>query len=468
MITLEETIDVDDCIENVFRYVSNFQTIEQWDPAVLESRKISPGKAGIGTVYHLKLRYGILPVSMIYTVKAYQPPEKVVLEGKGDSFTAVDTIRFVSLDDTTRIIYRADLTFQGKGGAIAPLFKKVLESAAGKAVSGLEMAFNRAIRPPAVRPGRTLLDRTILGGLPGFTRFGYQNAKRRWEPVTRRLDGRTVVITGATSGIGLAAARGLAGLGARVAMVARNPQKAEAVKEQLSTVTGNHAIALYQADMGVLSQVKRLARKIMDSEDSLDILINNAGALYPSRGVTDEGFEQTFATDLLGPFALTELLMPALKASKPARIINVSSGGMYTQKIFPDDLQYCEEPFNGAKAYARAKRGLVILTEQWAGQLRHDGIVVHAMHPGWVRTPGIQHALPKFYKAVDRLLRTPEQGADTIVWLAVAPEAGLTTGLFWLDRTPHTTQVFKSTLETPDERKQLYRHLKTIMDQGGA
>lgn len=466
MITLNETIEVNEPIENVFRYVSDFQTIEQWDPAVLESRKISPGKTAIGTVYHLKLRYGIFPVSMTYTVKEYQPPERVVLEGRGDSFTALDTIRFVAMGKKTRIIYRADLTFQGMGASIVPLFKKTLESAGKKAVLGLKNAFNRTIHPPAVRPGRTLLDRTILGGLPGFTRFGYQRARRRWTPVTPRLDGKTVVITGATSGIGLAAAHRLAGLGARVAVVARNPRKAAAVKKQLSTATGNHAIVLYQADMGSLRQVKQVARELMDTEDSLDILINNAGALYPSRIITDEGFEQTFATDLLGPFALTELLMPALKASSPSRIINVSSGGMYTQKIYPDDLHYLGEPYNGSKAYARAKRGLVILTELWADPLYRDGITVHAMHPGWVRTPGIEHALPTFYKAVNRLLRTPEQGADTIVWLAVAPEAGLTTGLFWLDRTPHTTQVFKSTQETPDERKQLYRHLKTIMKQG--
>ena len=466
MITLKETIEVKEAIETVFRYVSDFQTIEQWDPAVLASKKASPGKTGVGTVYHLKLRYGLFPVSMTYTIKEYQSPGKVVLQGVGDSFTALDTIRFVSLGNKTRIIYRADLAFQGIGAAIVPFFRKALESAGKKAVSGLDKAFSRTIHSPGIRPGKAFLDRTIIGGLPAFTRLGYQAARRRWEPVIPCLNRKTVVITGATSGIGLAAAESLAGLGARVAMVSRNPEKAISVKNRIAAATGNPAIALYQADMGILSQVKKVARELMEKEQQIHILINNAGALYPSRSVTREGFEHTFATDLMGPFALTELLIPALKASKPARIINVSSGGMYTQKIYPDDLQYLNEPFNGAKAYARAKRGLVILTELWADQLSRDMVTVHAMHPGWVRTPGVQHALPGFYKAVDRLLRTPEQGADTIVWLSVAPEAALTTGLFWLDRTPHTTQVFSSTLETLDEREQLYRNLKTIMKKG--
>ena len=122
------------------------------------------------------------------------------------------------------------------------------------------------------------------------------------------------------------------------------------------------------------------------------------------------------------------------------------------------------EPQHPAVAYARAKRGLMILTEEWAGRWRGDGIVANAMHPGWADTPGVENSLRTFYRVTRRLLRSPEEGADTAVWLAAATEAGKVSGKFWLDREQHPSHLFKSTRETPAERAQLLSTLEELLE----
>ena len=156
---------------------------------------------------------------------------------------------------------------------------------------------------------------------------------------------------------------------------------------------------------------------------------------------------------------LLYLLKNRLKKSRGSRIINVSSGGMYTQKIDVQDLQNCQGQYNGVKAYARAKRGIVILTRIWSGYFKKYGIAVHSMHPGWVDTPGIERSLPEFHQWVHPILRTPEQGADTIAWLATSRQGGQCSGLFWLDRRPHETVVFPGTGESEKDRRKLWRKL---------
>ncbi|MFZ5570296.1 MAG: SDR family NAD(P)-dependent oxidoreductase [Thermodesulfobacteriota bacterium] len=463
MITLTEHIAVARPREEVFRYVSDFRSIAEWDPGVVAAWKITPGKVGVGTEYGLNLRYGLFPVSMTYKIVEYEVPRKVVLEGRGESFSARDTIVFSQRGaGETGIDYSATLRFGGLGAKIAPLFSRLLQRIGRNAVAGLKNALDQYPPAPAITLGDAWLDRSIVGGLPGFTRWGFQRSRRHWKPVPASLAGKTVLVTGATSGIGLAAATGLADRGARVLLVARRAEKAAAAADQIMGLTGNDNLEIYPADMAVPGQVRALAAAVRRREHRLDVLVNNAGALFHKRENTADGLEKTLATDLLGPFILTEELAPLLAESAPARVINVSSGGMYTQKIRVDDLAFRREPYDGAKAYARAKRGLVILSEIWAGSYADQGIVVHAMHPGWVKTPGIKRALPEFYRIMDRLLRTPEQGADTIIWLAVAPEAAKTTGRFWLDRRPHLTHVFPHTRETESERQFLYRELARL------
>ena len=154
--------------------------------------------------------------------------------------------------------------------------------------------------------------------------------------------------------------------------------------------------------------------------------------------------------------------MVTMAPEPPARIINVSSGGMYTQKIRVDDLQWRLQPYDGTRAYARTKRGQVILTELWADRLEDRGIVVHSMHPGWAATPGVADSLPAFYRVTRPLLRTAEEGADTIVWLCASDEAAETTGLFWHDRRPRPTHRARGTRATDQERAALWEALEEL------
>jgi len=301
-----------------------------------------------------------------------------------------------------------------------------------------------------------MLDAFLDKSLIGYTALGY-----RWRPhppIDADLRGRVALVTGATSGLGRATATALARLGATTVIVGRNPTKTAAVGSQIRKETGNPAVREEIADLSLMSQIRALAGRL---EAPIHLLVNNAGVLLPTREQTEEGLERTFATNLLGHFLLTNLLADKLEA--PARIINVSSGGMYTQRIRPDDLQMEKTRYDGTVAYARTKRGQVILTELWAERFRDRGIVVHSMHPGWAATPGVSESLPRFYKVTRPLLRTAEQGADTIVWLCVSEEAGQTTGSFWHDRRPRPTHRLAATRETPQEREALWNALEGIL-----
>jgi NAD(P)-dependent dehydrogenase (short-subunit alcohol dehydrogenase family) len=296
-----------------------------------------------------------------------------------------------------------------------------------------------------------------------FTRFGYRAARRHWNPVSAYLRDRHVVITGATSGLGLATATTLAARGAELTLVGRDRAKANGVARDLKRRFGNPRVHVEIADLSLLENVRALVARLLDKGRPIDVLVNNAGALIDPRELTTEGLEKSFALLLAGPYVLTEGLRPLLKQSAAARgvarVVNVLSGGMYTQKIQVEDLQSEQGRYSGAVAYARAKRGLLIVTEEWARRWAKDGIVVNAMHPGWADTPGVVSALPVFHRLTEKVLRTPEEGADTIVWLAAATEAGKVSGEFWLDRRPHLKHVLPGTRETAAERRKLIRAL---------
>ncbi len=205
-----------------------------------------------------------------------------------------------------------------------------------------------------------------------------------------------------------------------------------------------------------LASVREFAFDFLASDASLDVLINNAGVLPAERTHTEEGFELTFATNVLGPFLLTALLLPALRRSAPSRVVNVSSGGMYTARIDLDDPQLQRRDFDGARFYAHTKRAQVILSEEWGRRLADDGITVHSTHPGWVATPGVAASLPRFNRVMGPLLRDASAGADTIVWLAGSTDAARTTGEFWHDRRPRPKHRFPWTRETPAERSRFF------------
>lgn len=260
-----------------------------------------------------------------------------------------------------------------------------------------------------------------------------------WEDLDRfDLEGRVVLITGASSGLGLAAARRLASMGATLRLLVRDATKGERARDTILRGAPGADVGVVIVDMSDLAAVRRAVEEIGAAEDRIDALVNNAGALLTERRTSADGYEATFATMVLGPFVLTNGLLPVLERTAEragvARVINVASGGMYLQALHLDDLQMEREPYRGSVAYARAKRALVALTRQWARRLRERGVTVNAMHPGWADTPGIAASLPGFHRLIGPRLRTAEEGADTIVWLAASAEPSRATGRFWLDR----------------------------------
>lgn len=299
--------------------------------------------------------------------------------------------------------------------------------------------------------------------VPGFSRIGYKVRSRHWAPVSDDMTGKTVVITGATSGLGKAAASGLAGLGARLILVGRSPEKTASVARELGEVSQGQEIRSEIADLSLMAHTRALAERLIEGEPEIHVLINNAGTLFPKKGVTSEGIDQTLATNLLSHFLLTNLLSPRLVDSAPSRIINVSSGGMYGQRISISNLQNDRGEYKGSAAYARTKRGQVILTEMWAEQLTDKGVTVSSMHPGWADTPGVAKSLPGFYKLTKPILRTAAEGADTIVWLAAATDA-TQSGRFWHDRRARPTHKTKRTREGIEERRRLWEALTALTE----
>jgi dehydrogenase/reductase SDR family member 12 len=310
----------------------------------------------------------------------------------------------------------------------------------------------------AALPGAELVDRALEASVIGsFSRigFGVRRALGLIGPLEDRLDGRTCWITGGSSGLGLTAAIGLARLGAAVRIVVRDAARGAAAKARIEAATGAADVRVETCDISSLASVRALAARVEERDEPVHVLIHNAGVLPATRRETRDGIELAFATNVLGPYLLTELVLGRLRASAPARILFVTSGGMYTQRLAVDDLQTQEGPFSGPAVYSRTKRAEMALCEEWAERLRGTGIVVHAMHPGWSDSPGIRDALPGFSRLIGPILRTPEQGVDTLVWLASAGEPAATSGQLWLDRRARPIHRLARTRDSRVERQSL-------------
>ena len=313
--------------------------------------------------------------------------------------------------------------------------------------------------------GREFADAVIEAPIvTSFTRLGYE-ARRRLDGWTSLddydLTGRVIVLTGATSGLGFAAAEQFARSGATLLLVGRNAERNERAVAELAASTGNSSITQVAADMGDPDQVRHLAERVLADHDRLDVLIHNAGALDPDRRVAPNGTEATVASQVVGPFLLTSLLLDRLAESAPARVLTMSSGGMYATGLEVSGLEMAPEDYNGTEQYARAKRAQVTLNEMWAERFGDRGITFHALHPGWADTPGVDAGLPAFAKVMAPFLRTPAQGADTLVWLAADDTALESNGRFWLDRRPRPIHKLWTTTrtDTPERRVQLWNRV---------
>jgi NAD(P)-dependent dehydrogenase (short-subunit alcohol dehydrogenase family) len=297
---------------------------------------------------------------------------------------------------------------------------------------------------------------------PSFTNIGFQVRSRlgHWTPLASYdLTGRTVVVTGATSGIGRQAAEEFARLGAHVVISGRDPAKAGRVRAEIAHRTGSSDLSVECADMGELDDVQSMADRLLAAHPRIDVLVHNAGALTGHRSVNAAGVEATVASQVLGPFLLTSRLLSALSDGGPGRVLTMSSGGMYAAGLTVDHLQMTDHDYRGSEQYARAKRAQVTLNEMWAQRVDPNAVVFHALHPGWADTPGVEASLPQFRRLMRPLLRTPVEGADTLVWLAADDgEPVRTSGDFWLDRARRKIHRLPSTRrsDTPQRRLELW------------
>ncbi|XP_038985162.1 dehydrogenase/reductase SDR family member 12 [Phoenix dactylifera] len=281
--------------------------------------------------------------------------------------------------------------------------------------------------------------RTAAFGLYGFKQFtkaGFQEHAKKFkeEDMQISMEGKNCLVTGANSGIGYATAEGLASRGATVYMVCRSKERGEAALSKIQSTTGNPNVHLEVCDLSSISEVKSFVSRFSSEEKGLHVLVNNAGLLEHNRVTTAEGLELSFAVNVVATYAITELMMPSLeKAAPDARVITVSSGGMYTTPL-TEDLQFSESKFDGVLQYARNKRVQVALTEKWAETYKNKGVSFYSMHPGWADTPGTAKSLPGFSEKLSGKLRTSEEGADTVIWLALQPKEKLASGAFYFDR----------------------------------
>jgi len=253
------------------------------------------------------------------------------------------------------------------------------------------------------------------------------------------MRGKTVLITGGTSGIGKATAIGLASMGARVGITGRDRDRADEAAAAIVRGSGNPAVDVFVADLSSQAEVHRLAGEVLAAYPRLDVLVNNVGGSWDTRRVTADGLEHTFALNYLAAFLLTDLLLERLKQSAPARVVTVSSGAHTAGRIDFGDLQG-EESWSGSRAYSQSKLATVLFTHELARRLRGTGVTANALHPGVVRTsfgaedPGvIQRLVVPFIRG---FMKTPEQGAATSIHLASATGLDQVTGQYFADRKP--------------------------------
>lgn len=253
-------------------------------------------------------------------------------------------------------------------------------------------------------------------------------------PAEADLEGKTVLITGATSGIGLEASLALARRGVRLIMVGRDRARTVQRVAEVRGRSGNRAVEWLLCDVSSQAQIRRLSQDVLNRYERLEILINNAGTVFARRTLTEDGVEATFAVNYLSAFLLTNLLLDRIVKSAPARIVNVASSGHYSGTLDFADLGF-ERGYQIMRAYSRSKLAEVLFTRELARRLAGTGVTVNAVHPGtvatkiWTRAP--LYARPILAVARRLAMISPEKGAKAVVYLATSPEVADSTGLYF-------------------------------------
>lgn len=253
------------------------------------------------------------------------------------------------------------------------------------------------------------------------------------------LTGKTCLITGGNAGIGKETAKGIAKLGATVILACRNLEKGKRAVQEISQFSGNSNIDVIECNLSQPESIRTFVAKFTAQYSHLHILINNAAGFFYKRQETKEGYELTFATNYLGPFLLTNLLLDIMKVSIPARIINVSSNGQMMAKLTEENIML-QNGYSSIKAYGNSKLALTMFTYELAHRLIGTGIDVNAVHPGEIKTDfGVSNS-PWYFKPMHALgglfKKTPEQGAETSIYLASSPDVEGMTGKYFINCQP--------------------------------
>lgn len=278
---------------------------------------------------------------------------------------------------------------------------------------------------------------------PSFTKLGFIARGLPLRPVRQDLQGQNWLVTGATGGIGRAITLLAAANGARVFAVGRNEVALATLVQESEQLCGS--VAPIKCALDSITAISELVYGwAEDGKTTIDVLVNNVGILNRTFSRTSEGFETTYATNLLGHFVLTEGLFQNNQIASGAAIINVVSGGLYNAPLNYDRINMAPENFNGFIAYASHKRGQLALADHWRDKFAAKSIKTYAVHPGWADTAGVKTSLPLFRKILAPILRNANEAADTIHWLAaVRPEEAR--DKVWFDRKARNAHAYPHT-----------------------
>ncbi|CAF0727729.1 unnamed protein product [Rotaria sp. Silwood1] len=308
-----------------------------------------------------------------------------------------------------------------------------------------------------------------IKGLSEYTRSGFESASKRFNSYDTDVDlsDQHIMITGANSGIGKVAALECAKRQAYVYMVCRDEQRGKEAQEEIIRESNNRNVELYLCDLSKPQDVATFTKQFIQLQKPLNVLCNNAGCMINERQLINDEHEVNFATNTLGTYILTKNLIPLLTQNQPARVFTTSSGGMYNVKLDPDDLNSTQmRTFNGDLVYAQNKRQQVVMAERLAE--RYPSIYFATWHPGWVDTPAVRSAMPTFYAKMQSRLRTPEQGADTLIWLCCQKDIAkkCKNGDFFQDRIAVSKHLpLAWTKSTVEEDERFMRNLDRVYEK---